>query len=604
MRFEENEYRGSFSPRVVRKLFPFLLPYRTRIAGIILFMLLVAAVDVILPLFLRRAVDGFILPGTLEGLSGYIALYAFFIVLQVVNVICFTRLALGLEMYLSRDIKRACFVHLQELSFSYYNATPVGYMMARTMSDSGKIGLMVSWGLVDILWALVYVVGVFAMMFVLNAKLALTILLIVPFIVLASVFFQSRILTASRLIRRAHSRITGSYNEGIGGARTSKVLVIEDENLRAFSGLTEELRRAGVRGATLSAVFVPIVLFAGSLAAAVVLAKGGRLVLLGSLDLGTFSAFIAYALSIFEPIQQLARVFADFISVQASIERVSDLLAARPDVTDAPDVTARYGDALHPKKENWEPIKGEIEFRDVTFRYPDGGGNVLEHFSLRIPAGTSVAIVGETGAGKSTIVNLACRFFEPTEGQILIDGRDYRERSQLWLHSSLGYVLQNPHLFSGSIRENIRYGRLGAVDGEVEAAARLVSADRITARLPGGWDADVGEGGDRLSTGEKQLVSFARAILADPRILVLDEATSSVDTETERLIQDAIGRLMAGRTSFLIAHRLSTIRRADLILVVRDGKVIERGTHRELLRLRGHYCNLYTRQFDEEIWKQ
>jgi ATP-binding cassette subfamily B protein len=280
-------------------------------------MLLVAAVDVILPLFLRRAVDGFILPGTLEGLSGYIALYAFFIVLQVVNVICFTRLALGLEMYLSRDIKRACFVHLQELSFSYYNATPVGYMMARTMSDSGKIGLMVSWGLVDILWALVYVVGVFAMMFVLNAKLALTILLIVPFIVLASVFFQSRILTASRLIRRAHSRITGSYNEGIGGARTSKVLVIEDENLRAFSGLTEELRRAGVRGATLSAVFVPIVLFAGSLAAAVVLAKGGRLVLLGSLDLGTFSAFIAYALSIFEPIQQLARVFADFISVQA-----------------------------------------------------------------------------------------------------------------------------------------------------------------------------------------------------------------------------------------------------------------------------------------------
>lgn len=260
----------------------------------------------------------------------------------------------------------------------------------------------------------------------------------------------------------------------------------------------------------------------------------------------------------------------------------------------------KYGDSFNPKRENWEPLRGEIEFRDVTFRYPDGGDNVLEHFSLHIPAGTTVAIVGETGAGKSTLVNLACRFFEPTQGQILIDGRDYRERSQLWLHSNIGYVLQSPHLFSGSVRENIRYGRLDATDAEIEAAARAVSADQVVAKLEQGWDSNVGEEGDRLSTGEKQLISFARAVLADPRIFVLDEATSSIDTQTEQYIQNAIDHLLQDRTSFLIAHRLSTIRKADLILVVRDGKIVEQGTHQSLLRAHGYYHDLYSRQFAEE----
>ena len=264
------------------------------------------------------------------------------------------------------------------------------------------------------------------------------------------------------------------------------------------------------------------------------------------------------------------------------------------------EVIARYGDAFHPKRENWEPLRGDIEFRDVTFRYPDGGEDVLSHFSLKIPAGTTVAIVGETGAGKSTLVNLACRFFEPTSGQILIDGRDYRERSQLWLHSNIGYVLQNPHLFSGSVRENIRYGKLDATDDEVEAAARAVSVDTVVAKLENGWDSDVGEGGDRLSTGEKQLISFARAVLADPRIFVLDEATSSIDTQTEQLIQNAIDHLLTNRTSFLVAHRLSTIRKADVILVVKDGHIVEQGKHEELLRRKGYYHDLYSKQFAQE----
>ena len=342
-------------------------------------------------------------------------------------------------------------------------------------------------------------------------------------------------------------------------------------------------------------------LFFSSLASAFVLARGGYMVTQSLMDFGTLSAFISYAINIFEPIQQIARIIADVISAQANIERVTEMLETKPTIVDTPEVIEKYGGTFSPKKENWEPIRGDIEFRDVTFKYPDGNEYILAHFNLKIPAGTTVAIVGETGAGKSTLVNIACRFFEPTEGQVLIDGRDYRERSQLWLHSSLGYVLQNPHLFSGTVRENIRYGRLDATDEEIEAAAKTVSAHELILAMENGYDSDVGESGDRLSTGEKQLISFARAVLADPRIFVLDEATSSIDTKTEQLIQDAISHLLKNRTSFLIAHRLSTIRKADLILVVRGGKIIERGTHEELLAARGYYYTLYRNQFEQEL---
>ena len=304
-----------------------------------------------------------------------------------------------------------------------------------------------------------------------------------------------------------------------------------------------------------------------------------------------------------EPIQWLVQALSDLVNVQVNIERFTHLMETKSDVRDTPEVEAKYGDAFAPKKENWEPLHGDIEFRDVTFRYPDGDENILEHFDLKIPQGTNVAIVGETGAGKSTLVNLVCRFFEPTQGAVLIDGRDARERSQLWLHSNIGYVLQTPHLFSGTVLENLRYGKPDATMEEIEAAVKAVSARGIIDRLPEGYDSQVGEGGNSLSTGEKQLLSFARALLADPRIFVLDEATSSVDTVTERLIQNAIEKVMAGRTSFVIAHRLSTIRRSDLILVVSGGKIVERGTHKELMAQKGVYYNLYTRQYREEQLK-
>lgn len=598
--YEEQEYNKPFSFRTWAKMLPFFKPYRRYFAITMGLNILLAGIDVIVPLFQSYAIDRFITADTLSGLGVFEAVYAAVILLQTCSVYWSVRAATIIEMNVGKDLKWAQFEHLQTLSFSYYNTTPVGYIHARVMSDTLRIASMVAWGLVDMFWAFLYVISVFVIMFMLNARLALIILVIVPCIAVLTVYFQNKILHWNRKVRKINSQITSAYNEGITGVRTSKSMVIERDNEEAFFKRTDEMRRAASRSAKLNAVYIPTILLFSSAAAAIVLAKGGYMVRDEIMRLGTLSVFISYAVIIFEPIQQLARLLAELISCQANIERVMDLLEQEPNVVDKEEVTEKYGDAFHPKKENWEKIKGDIVFEDVSFMYPDGKEYVLEHFNLHVPAGMNVAIVGETGAGKSTLVNLAGRFFEPTKGRILIDGADYRERSQLWLHSQIGYVLQNPHLFSGTVRENIRYGRLDATDEEIEEAARSVSADEVVRKLEHGYDSDVGESGGRLSTGEKQLISFARAILADPSIFVLDEATSSIDTKTEQLIQQATNRLLKGHTSFIIAHRLSTIRQADLILVVKDGKIIERGTHGELLKAGGYYHDLYSKQFEEE----
>lgn len=604
MSYDEQEYTKSFDIKIWKKVLPFLKPFRKVVWIVILLNLFCSAVDIALPLFQRYAIDNFIETGSLQGLPIFAVLYLVVIALQTASVIAFTRGNIRIEMQMGRDMKRACFVHLQTLSFSYYNVTPVGYILARVMNDTNRIAGLVAWNMVDMLWAFTYVAGVFVAMAILNWKLALIVMLIVPAIAILTVYFQNRILKWNRKVRKINSKITSAYNEGIMGAKTSKTLVIEEKNAEVFREVTQEMRTAGVKAARLSAIYLPLVLFFSSLATAIVLARGGKMVLDDLMMIGTLSAFSSYAVGIFEPIQQLARNIAEVISAQANIERVTGLLEQEPQIVDTPEVEEKYGDAFFPKKENWEELKGDIEFKDVSFRYPDGNEEVLKHFNLKVPAGTTVAIVGETGAGKSTLVNLACRFFEPTQGQILIDGKDYRERSQLWLHSNIGYVLQNPHLFSGTVMDNIRYGNLNATDKQVKAAAKAVSADQVVAKLEHGYSSDVGEGGDLLSTGEKQLISFARAVLADPRIFVLDEATSSIDTQTEQLIQNATEKLLEGRTSFLIAHRLSTIRKADVILVVKDGKVVEQGTHKELLKAKGYYYQLYSKQFMEESAKK
>lgn len=598
--YVEQEYNKPFSFQIWAKMLPFFKPYKKYFAITIGLNLLLAGIDVLVPLFQSYAIDHFIAPDTLDGIGSFAGTYVAMIVLQTIFVYVSVRAATIIEMNVGKDLKWAQFEHLQTLSFSYYNTTPVGYIHARVMSDTLRIAGMTAWGLVDMFWAFVYVVSVFGIMFLLNWKLALIIMLIVPCIALLTVYFQNKILHWNRKVRKINSQITNAYNEGITGVRTSKSMVIEEDNQENFRGITKQMHRAAIHSAKLNAVYIPTILLFSSVASAIVLARGGYMVQEEVIQLGTLSVFISYAVVIFEPIQQLARLLADLISCQANIERVTDLLEQEPNVCDSPEVEAKYGDMFHPKKENWEEIKGDIVFEDVSFRYPDGKEYVLEHFNLHVPAGTNVAIVGETGAGKSTLVNLLGRFFEPTKGRILIDGKDYRLRSQLWLHSQIGYVLQNPHLFSGTLYDNIRYGNLDATDEEIREAARQVSADTVAEKLEKGYDSDVGESGGRLSTGEKQLISFARAILANPRIFVLDEATSSIDTQTEQLIQKATDHLLKGHTSFVIAHRLSTIRKADVILVVKDGKIIEQGSHRELLNKKGYYYELYSKQFEEE----
>ena len=563
------------------KLLPFLAPYKWQMILIIALMILGACFDMVQPLFSGYTVDNFIEPRTTEGLIPFTAVYLSMVVVQTITTILMAIYALKVEMYLGRDLKRKLFDHLQTLDFSYYNTTPVGTIMARLMSDTGKIGTVLAWSLVDIFWSSMYVLGCVVIMLFVNWKLALILIAIIPIIAVITVVFQKKILAVNRRVRAINAEVTRHYNEGISGAKTSKTLVIEEKNDKAFEKVAEDMRSTTIRAVRLNAVYIPIISFLTAIGVAMVLNQGGNMVLFGDITVGEMTVFINYALIIADPVQQLARTISNFISTQVNIERVSALLEREPLIKDTPEVIEKYGTVFDPKRENWEPIQGHITFDDVTFRYPDGVENVLEHFSLDIPAGTTVAIVGETGAGKSTLVNLACRFFEPTEGRILIDGKDYRERSMLW-------------------RDNIRYGRLDATDEEIEAAAKLVSAHDAIMHMENGYDSDVGEGGDQLSTGEKQLISFARAVLADPRIFVLDEATASIDTKTEELIQHAISTLLENRTSFLIAHRLSTIRHADLILVVRAGKIIEQGTHEELLQNKGYYADLYNKQFEQE----
>ncbi|MCL2628840.1 MAG: ABC transporter ATP-binding protein/permease [Oscillospiraceae bacterium] len=553
------------------------------------------------PLFTTYAVDNFVIPATTDGVLPFAIIYGVITIAFGLLTYWWVRNLLAIEVRLGLKLRRDCFVHLQDLQIAYHNTNSVGYLIGRIMSDTDRISGMISWGFAAMLEAALIIIFSITYMMILNPSLALVLVLLVPVAGLIAWIFQRKIAVVTRKVRETNSRITGAYNEGITGSKTSKTLVIEDVNSAEFAKLSDKMHRYSVRASRLSALMMPMVMSLGAIALSIILYRGGILVGNEILGFGVLAAFIAYATSTIEPIVWVSGIITELVSAQVGIERVTALVDEEVTIIDTPEVIEKYGDTYNPKHENWEPLIGGIKFDDVTFMYPDGDENVLENFSLDIPPGTTVAIVGETGAGKSTIVNLVCRFYEPTNGRVLIDGRDAKERSQLWLHSSLGYVLQDPHLFSGSIMENIRYGRLDATDEEVIAAAKIVSADVVAERMPDGYDTEVGEGGDKLSTGEKQLVSFARAVLANPPIFVLDEATSSIDTETEQLIQNAISHMLEGRTSFIIAHRLSTISRADIILVVEDGKIVERGTHAELLAAEGHYSKLYKAMRLEEL---
>ena len=582
------------------KLKPFLATYKWMFIAMIVGTVLVGVLNTVLPLFQQYAFDNFIAKNTLSGLAPFIILYVLCLAVTMGVDYIASYNCCRLELYILRDMRRTVFNHLQTLSVSYFNVNSVGRIHARVMSDTSNIASIISWDVYQGGWNITYILSAVIIMLALNWVLALCVIVIIPLVALVSCYFQRRLTILNRRVREINSEITGGFNEGITGVETSKTLSVEDKLDKRFYNNTNRMHKQATRLGHHRALFYTIISFASSVALALVLWYGGIISIEDAAFIGTLTVFMTYAQGIMSPVQWTVDAIADLITVKVNVERVTTLLNTKSDVSDTPEVIEKYGDTFNAKTENWEDLHGDIEFKDVTFKYPDGDEYVLEHFNLKVPQGTNVAIVGETGAGKSTLVNLVCRFFEPTEGQVLIDGRDARERSVGWLQSHIGYVLQTPHLFSGTVRENLLYGKEDATDEQLMAACKSVNADKIIARLDKGLDSVVGEGGNTLSTGEKQLLSFARAILADPAIFVLDEATSSIDTITEHLIQEAIEKLMEGRTSFVIAHRLSTIRSADVILVVNSGKIVERGRHEELLAKRGYYYNLYIKQFREE----
>jgi ATP-binding cassette subfamily B protein len=596
---KEKDYDKKLDLKTWKRLFKYLFRYKYTTIGLIIFMISLALADAILPQMTRIAIDDFIIPNTTEGLNIFILKFAGLAVWFASNVFAFISIAGRIEMELTYDIREEAFDKLQKLSLSYYDKTQNGWIMARMTSDIRRLGEVISWGIVDVVWGTTMMLIISIFMLVSNWRLALYTLAVIPILIIVSIYFQKIILKAYRTVRKINSKITGSFSEGISGAKTTKTLVAEEKNLNNFKELTGDMKTHSIRAAVFSAMFLPIVLSLSSIGIALILWKGGEGVLAGTVTYGVLVLFISYATQFFEPVREVARVLAQFQQAQASAERVLSLIDIDPDVKDGKEILDIYGDILEPKKENWEPIEGNISFEDVTFYYNEKE-RILENFNLEVKKGETIALVGETGSGKSTIVNLICRFYEPVYGSIKIDGIDYKKRSINWLHENIGYVLQSPHLFSGTIKENLMYGKLDATDEEIVEAAKIVNAHDFIMELPNKYETQVGEGGGKLSTGEKQLISFGRAIIRNPSIFVLDEATSSIDTETERKIQSALERILKNRTSFIIAHRLSTIVNADRILVISKGKIIEEGNHNQLIRKKGYYYNLYSNQFKKE----
>lgn len=606
---DERNSDSKFNMGVWKKIIKIMIKDKKTLISMIFVVFFLALIDTATPLFNKFAIEHYFVKNPdLSTRYIYIGLYFVMSILMGLTVFTFIRFAAKVEEGTTYEIRRQAFDQLQKLSFSYYDVTTSGWIMARMTSDTRRLASIISWGVVDILWSAVLMLGILIVSFIINWRLAFIILALVPIFLVIAIFYRKKILKEYRSVRKINSAITASFNESFMGANTSKTLVIENQNLKEFDRLTTKMREKSMRAAVFSSLFWPTILVIGYIGVAVVASVGGKMVLTDVagvvIGTGTLYVFIDYAIRFFDPIMSIARIIADFQQAQASAERVLSLIETTPDIVDSPEVVEKYGDIYHHKTENWEPLEGNIQFEQVSFCYKGTEKNVLDNFNLEIKKGEMVAFVGETGSGKSTIVNLICRFYEPTTGRILIDGKDYKERSFSWLHKNLGYVLQNPHLFSGTIMENIRYGKLDATDEEVYQASKLVNAHEFIEKLDKGYQTDVGEGGNKLSIGQKQLISFARAILTNPQILVLDEATSSIDTENERIIQEAMKTVMQNRTSLVVAHRLSTVVDADKIIVLRNGKILEMGKHIELLKARGYYFNLYKNQFMQELEQQ
>jgi len=581
---EEEEHTSPLTAPIFKRILTLLRPHWQWVIGFLITIAFTSALDSLFTYINKDIIDVAILGKDVNALWRLAGLYGIFQIIQSAMVFIFIYLAGVLGERIQYDLRRSMFNHLQELSLSYYSQNAVGRLIARVTSDSGRVADLMTWGLVDTTWAFMNITTATIFMLIINWQLALIVLAVLPILSIIAVNFRKKILVEFRNSRKANSKITGAHNENIQGVRIIKALGREDENLREFQDLTDKMYTATYRAAWLSALFLPTVQIITSIALGFIVWYGGYQAIGGFLTIGGIHAFVSYLTFIMWPIQDLARVYAEMQHSIASAERIFKLIDTEPDVHNKPGAF------------NAETLMGEIEFDHVNFYYEDRKP-VLTDFNLKVQPGETIALVGPTGGGKSTIVNLLCRFYEPSSGQIRINGHDYTEYTMQSIHNKVGIVLQTPHLFSGSVRENIRYGRLEASDTDVEEAAILAGAHDFILSLPKGFDENVGEGGNLLSVGQKQLISLARAVLSKPELFIMDEATSSVDTLTEALIQKGMETLMKGRTSFVIAHRLSTIKRADRIVVVESGKIAEIGTHSELLRAQGHYFHLYTQQF-------
>ncbi|MCC7359099.1 MAG: ABC transporter ATP-binding protein [Anaerolineales bacterium] len=586
--FEEEEFTTQFNGQTLGRLLSELIPHWPWAAGFLVAVAIVSWFDAYFTFLHKRIVDEGIMAQNQPALVSIVTQYGLLLLAQAVAVFAMIYLVGILGERVRYDLRQRMFNHLQDLSLSYYSRTPVGWIMSRVTSDSDRVAELVTWGLLDSTWAVLNIASSAYFMFRINWQMALIVMGILPILLIVAVQFRRRILTEFRNVRKLNSRVTGAYNENIGGVRVVKALGREDANLVEFDSLTGEMYRSSYRAAWLSALFLPAVQIISAFALGSIAWYGGLQGEVGAMSVGGIQAFVSYVTFMLWPIQDMARVFAEMQHAIASAERMYSLIDA------VPEVVNRAG-AVDPGR-----VTGALAFEHVDFYY-EADKPVLSDFTLRVRPGETIALVGPTGGGKSTIVNLLCRFYEPRRGTIKIAGRDYTELTLQGIQSRIGVVLQTPHLFSGTVRENIRYGRLDATDEAVQAAAKLAGAHDFILTLPKGYEENVGEGGNLLSTGQKQLISLARAVLAEPEIFIMDEATSSVDTLTEALIQRGMEHLMEGRTSFVIAHRLSTIRRADRILVIEAGRIAEMGTHAELLRREGHYYRLYTQQFRREL---
>jgi len=588
---EEEEFDARFSGQTIRRLIGLLRPYTLWVIGFLATVMMVSGLDSYFTYLSARMVDEGIIAKNWELLVQIVEQYAGLVLIQAVAVFGFIWLAGLLGERIRYDLRQKLFNHLQQLSLTYYNRMPVGWIISRVTSDTDRVAELVTWGLLDVTWSSFNIITALFFMSRISWQLTVIVMAIVPIIIVVATLFQRKIIVQYREVRKVNSKITGAYNETITGVRVIKALDREEANLREFGKLTGEMYRAGYRAAWYSALFLPTVQLISSVAIASIVTYAGVTASSDGLSVGGMYAFISYVLFMIWPVQEMARVFAEMQQAVASGERIFSLLDATPDIVDKP------------KAYEVEHLRGDIVFDKVDFQYEEGKP-ILTGFDLHVKHGETIALVGPTGGGKSTIVNLLCRFFEPTGGRIQLSGHDYTDLTQHTIQSKVGMVLQTPHLFSGTIRENIRYGRLDASDAEVEDAAKLAGAHSFIEALEKGYEEQVGEGGVLLSTGQKQLLSLARAVLARPDIFIMDEATASVDTLTEAMIQQGMDTLMKECTSFVIAHRLSTIRNATRILVIEDGRIKEMGTHRELLKVKGHYYRLYTQQFRQELVSQ